>query len=382
MTLRAVVIGTGFAGEGHVIALRDAGVEVVALCGRTPSAAQARARQLGVDDLRLDWRRALDELRPDIVTIATPGHTHRPMAEYAAALGCHVVCEKPLAPTAGDARAALAAVERAGVRHAYAATARYSPAAMHAASLVARGLIGTVGEVESIVRFDFPVMPFGWVHDLERGGGMLHNVLTHRLAQVLLLTGGQVVGALGTCSQWNREIPVGPELHDFRHGFAPLTDEYLTQVREWKLPDADGAYNVTIDIQMPQGHIVRSQFHGSCFGASPSANYLALYGDTGTLVLEDGHEAEHVRHYDSARDSWEDIPLPNALRASLPRTEDPVQRSWNLFFRAFVAAVQGAGPVDFPTFSDGWIAAEIADAVRAERALQGLQQPAALSQFG
>ena len=144
MTLRAVVIGSGFAAEGHVIALRDAGVEVVALCGRTPSAVQARAEQLGIGAVRLDWRTALDELRPDIVSIATPSDTHRSMAEYAAALGCHVVCEKPLAPTAGDARAMLAAVEQAGVRHAYAATARYSPAAIHAALLVAQGLIGTL----------------------------------------------------------------------------------------------------------------------------------------------------------------------------------------------------------------------------------------------
>ncbi len=43
MTLRAVVIGTGWAGEGHTIALRAAGVEVVAMCGRTPEPAKAMA---------------------------------------------------------------------------------------------------------------------------------------------------------------------------------------------------------------------------------------------------------------------------------------------------------------------------------------------------
>ena len=41
MTLRAVVIGAGFAGEGHTIALRAAGVDVVVLCGRTPEPARA-----------------------------------------------------------------------------------------------------------------------------------------------------------------------------------------------------------------------------------------------------------------------------------------------------------------------------------------------------
>ena len=35
MSLKAVVIGTGYAAEGHTVALRDAGVDVIALCGRT-----------------------------------------------------------------------------------------------------------------------------------------------------------------------------------------------------------------------------------------------------------------------------------------------------------------------------------------------------------
>ncbi len=38
--LRAIVVGAGFAGEGHTLALRHAGVEVVALCARRPGARQ------------------------------------------------------------------------------------------------------------------------------------------------------------------------------------------------------------------------------------------------------------------------------------------------------------------------------------------------------
>ena len=54
MALRAVVIGAGWASEGHTVALRDAGVEVVALCGRTPEPTRQRAAQLGIADVRLD----------------------------------------------------------------------------------------------------------------------------------------------------------------------------------------------------------------------------------------------------------------------------------------------------------------------------------------
>lgn len=78
MTLKAVVIGAGWAGEGHTVALRAAGVDVVALCGRTPDAAHAMAGKLQIDDVRFDWRQALEQLRPDIVSIATPAPPVKP----------------------------------------------------------------------------------------------------------------------------------------------------------------------------------------------------------------------------------------------------------------------------------------------------------------
>jgi predicted dehydrogenase len=115
MLLRAVIIGAGWAGEGHTLGLRDAGVDVVALCGRTPEPALAKAAQLGVSEVRFDWHAALEEFRPDIVAIATPGDVHRAIAEHAAALGCHIVCEKPLATRAADARAMLEEVIEAAL---------------------------------------------------------------------------------------------------------------------------------------------------------------------------------------------------------------------------------------------------------------------------
>ena len=90
MTIRAVVIGAGWAGEGHIVALREAGVEVVALFGRTPEPAYQRAVQLGVTDVRFDWRAGLTELRPEIVSIATPAGLHRAITEFAAV--SHAAC--------------------------------------------------------------------------------------------------------------------------------------------------------------------------------------------------------------------------------------------------------------------------------------------------
>jgi predicted dehydrogenase len=365
--LRAVVIGAGWAGEGHATALRDAGVEVVALCGRSAEPTRARAAQLGISEVRLDWRGALEELRPDIVSIATPGDVHRVIAEHAAALGCHIVCEKPLAVTAVDARAMLTAAEQAGVQHAYAATACYSPAVRHATALVAQGVIGAVREIESLLRFDFPVTPYTWLHDQARGGGMLNNLFTHRLAQVIRVASGRPVSACGSTVPWRGAVPVGPALHDLRESFAPISDTYLAQVTEWRTPDVDGGYTVVVDLQLPEGHTARASFVGSVFGTSPTPSYLTLYGDRGALAMESSEGAEIVRHYDKASGVWVELPLPPGLLATLAQAHDPDQRAWNQFYRAFVASVQDSGPVDYPTFRDGWEAMEIIEVTKGAR---------------
>jgi predicted dehydrogenase len=365
MTLRAIVIGAGWAGEGHTIGLRAAGVDVVALVGRTPEPAHARAQQLGVANVRFDWQAALDEFSPDIVSIATPGDTHRIIAEYAAAHGCHIVCEKPLAITAADAQVMLKAVEKAGVKHAYAATGCYAPATLHAESLVAQGAIGVVREIEYYERFALPPnMPYTWALDTAHGGGMLANMFPHRLAQVLRATGGTVLAATGVATMQRERRPVAPMIHDFRQVFGPIDGWDPAQATEWRMAETDMAYSMVVDLRMPQGHSARATFQMSGCGTSSFAQQIALYGDGGTLVFGHGHHDELVRRYDPAREVWEDLPAPEGLLISLPAVAEPVQRAWNQFFREFVADIRGLGIPNYPTFHDGLIASEVIERVR------------------
>jgi predicted dehydrogenase len=248
MTIRAVVIGAGWAGEGHIIGLRDAGVEVVALFGRTPEPAFQRAAQLGITDVGFDWRAGLKELRPEIVSIATPADSHRAIAEFAAELGCHIVCEKPLATNAADALAMRQAVEEAGLKQAYAATGRYAPAIQQTRQLLADGVIGRVYEIESFAHLNVPMwrFPYCWVHRLELGGGMLNNLFTHHLAQVLYVTQGTVHAVAGEARALGDQAPVGPTIHDFRQLFALAGTWDPEQATEWRTADADMSYTVML----------------------------------------------------------------------------------------------------------------------------------------
>lgn len=149
-TLRALILGSGFAGKGHALALRDAGAEVVGMVGRTADVVAQVAAELAIPHVSTDWQGALDALRPDIVAIGTPGGAH--LAPLLAALvhGCHVYCDKPLAPTAAEARQLYEAAQRAGVKTAYAASYRYQPQVLLARRLVAAGAIGAPLEVECV----------------------------------------------------------------------------------------------------------------------------------------------------------------------------------------------------------------------------------------
>jgi Oxidoreductase family, NAD-binding Rossmann fold len=113
----AVVVGTGFGSFTHVRALRAAGFDVLGVVGRDPAKTAERARRFEVPRALTSPTDALELPGVDAVTIATPPHTHAGVALAAIAAGKHVICEKPFARDAAEARTVLAAAEAAGIVH-------------------------------------------------------------------------------------------------------------------------------------------------------------------------------------------------------------------------------------------------------------------------
>jgi predicted dehydrogenase len=368
MTIRAVVIGAGWAGEGHIVALRAAGVEVVALFGRTPEPAYQRGAQLGVTDVRFDWRAGLTELRPEIVSIATPAGLHRAITEFAAELGCHVVCEKPLATNAADAEAMLQAVERANVKHGYAATGRYAPTILQTRQLLAERMIGRVHEIESFAHLNVPMwgFPYCWVHRLEQGGGILNNVFTHKLAQALYATQGTVQVVTGEARVLSDRAAVGPPIHDFRQLFELAGTWNPAQATEWRTADADMAYTVNAEIRLDDGNLANALFRASLLGSTPQPEFLAFHGEAGSVVMRGEQAAadDHIQRLMAGQQEWEEMPISQAITAGLSEGANSLQRCWNQFFREFLADVNGEGYKGYPTFDDGYTAATVIDVVR------------------
>lgn len=349
------------------MALRSAGVEVVAICGRSAAPAYNLASRLGVPEVRLDWRSAIAELRPHIVAIATPAAPHLDMALAAAAAGCHILCDKPLGLDESDAAAMLLAVERAGVKHAYAAASCVSPVIDLARVLVADRLIGTMTGIESTHHAGWGLpRPHSWLDELSLGGGVLNNLFTHKLAQVLRVTEGNPVHVMGEARNFRPKVPIGPRVHDFRELFRPLTEEQ-TQAMDWRLADADTSYSINMELALPAGPAVTARFDGSTTSRSRTGAALTVYGLQGTLVLTGGNDMSprELHHYDYGRDSWQELAVPNDAPPS--QTDDLVQQDWDLLVKRFVAHIRGEDHDFYPTFHDGWQASSIIGAVREGR---------------
>jgi len=368
MMLRAIVIGAGWAGEGHTLALRAAGVEVVALCGRSAAPTRSLAERLEMQETRLDWRSAIAEFKPDIVAIATPAAPHKEMAIAAAENGCHILCDKPLGLDATEALAMLEAVRRAGVKHAYAPASCLAPPITHARDLVADGLLGVLTGVESTQHLGWGrPMPRSWLDELGLGGGVLNNLFTHKLAQVLRVTGGIPIHVAGEARNFRPMVPSGDQIHDFRELFQPL--EVETDTRRWQAADADTSYSVLIELALPSGPDVTACLDGGVTSKSRAATTLTLYGLKGTLVLTGGNDMSprELHHYDYQRDSWKELVVTPSSDYREPLPEDLVQQDWNSLFKRFAADIRGEGHDFYPTFEDGWIASAIIAMVRDRR---------------
>jgi predicted dehydrogenase len=111
------VIGAGLFGENHALVYsRLPGVELVAVCDQNEERAREIAERYGARIHYTDYEQLL--ANPDIgaVSIATPDFAHTEIALAAAQAGKHILCEKPLATTVGEAQAVVDAAARAGVK--------------------------------------------------------------------------------------------------------------------------------------------------------------------------------------------------------------------------------------------------------------------------
>lgn len=147
--------------------------------------------------------------RIDAVIICTPNNTHAEYAIAALEAGKHVICEKPMALTAGDAARMVQAAEKNGCILTIGHQSRFSPAAQYLHELCASGALGTIYYVRSEMLRRRGVPTWGHFLNKERqGGGCLIDLGTHAIDLALWMLGDfSPVWAMGSTYQGLADQP-------------------------------------------------------------------------------------------------------------------------------------------------------------------------------
>lgn len=170
--LRVGVIGAGGISHDHVRSWLELGAEVTAY---SRSGAAVLARDYGVAEVE-----SLDELlrASDVVDICTPTATHPDLVRAAIAAGVPIICEKPLALTAGEAQALVDEAAQAGVPLYPAHVVRFTPAYRAAKRAVEGGEVGRVAVARFRRAGEFPTWG-RWFADEQESGGIVLDQMIH-----------------------------------------------------------------------------------------------------------------------------------------------------------------------------------------------------------
>jgi predicted dehydrogenase len=165
------MLGTGLIGRFytetlHGLRSRD---RVECVYSRSADRAAAFAKTWGIPHATDDMTAAINHADAEIVVIGLPNHLHEAAVVAAARAGKAVLCTKPLARSAAEARRILDAVETAGVFHGYLEDLVYTPKTLKAIRSVAGGAIGKVLWARS--RETHPGPHSDWFWDKAQSGG-------------------------------------------------------------------------------------------------------------------------------------------------------------------------------------------------------------------
>jgi len=190
--LNIAVVGCGGIANGkHLPSLsRLKEVKLVAFCDIVIERARAAADKYGASGAQVyeDYRELLADETIQVVHVCTPNDSHAEIAIAAMEAGKHVMCEKPMAKTAAEARRMVEAAKRTGRKLTIGYNNRFRPDSLHLKQLCEAGELGDIyyAKAHAIRRRAVPT--WGVFLDGEKqGGGPLIDIGTHALDLTLWL---------------------------------------------------------------------------------------------------------------------------------------------------------------------------------------------------
>ncbi|MBH9966116.1 Gfo/Idh/MocA family protein [[Bacillus] enclensis] len=320
-----------------------------AICSQNGTNADRLAAKYGIPSSCRSYREMLEE-DIDGICIVTPNVSHHEIALLAAEKQIHVMCEKPLAMEARQAKAMWEAAERNNIIHGVNFTYRENPAVVRLKELIEGGLIGKVYEGKFEYSGDYGLSgPPGWRGTSSVGGrgGVLADLGSHLIDAVHYILGENI-----------------------EHVSASLS--YLeggSMKRAADLEDKDrSADSAFFQASFPSG--IQGSFYTSWVSTQGDRNQtidLMVKGGKGALQLLSSELGIRLR-YAPVNGPWEDIKLANIYPwddAAEPSEER--FRPWRFTEKneiwKWVDAINEKKELDRPTFRDGYVVQRVIDSV-------------------
>jgi predicted dehydrogenase len=192
-TLNVGIIGLGWPGEQHALALRAIGeANLYAAADLDETRRAAFANEYAPGKSYGSYEELLQDRGVDAVIICLPNFLHFPASLAALEAGKHVLCEKPPTLNAAEMKVLQEEATKRNLIYFFSRQYRFAPAMRAAKALVKEGRLGRIycAKATFVRSRGIPVGLGNWFTEKERsGGGALIDIGVHALDAVWYLMG-------------------------------------------------------------------------------------------------------------------------------------------------------------------------------------------------
>ncbi|WP_442542659.1 Gfo/Idh/MocA family protein [Arthrobacter sp. KN11-1C] len=330
--VRLGVVGTTWYAETHLRNIQSHdGAELVAIAGRDRDKATEVAARYQIPLVYTDYQAMIASGNIDAVVIVAPDELHLPITMDALDAGLHVLCEKPLATTAADARAMYKRAEAAGLKHMSYFALRTSMHHRYLKSLIEDGYLGPVYSAQfSLTHGFFRGDDYQWRFDAARGAGALGDLGCYVIDQARWYLGDIARVSANLRNTISRPCATGVP-------YQPANDSAVLAVEF-----VNGAH-ATMSTNVVAHQAERKQ-----------TNTVVLQGEGGTLELQHTFSGAVLRGARAYDDGFRTLKIPADLWEGVdPSNPGIVGQVHSVGDRAFIDAILDDEPIS-PSFYDGW----------------------------
>jgi len=374
--IKVGVIGTGFIGPAHIEALRRLGtIDVVGLAECSEDVARVKAQALGIERYYGDYKELLKQEEIQSVHICSPNYLHYEMAKATLEAGKHVICEKPLAISVGEAKALVELAEKKGLVNVVNFNIRYYPLMRQLRLMMGKGDIGEVLAVQGSYLQDwlFHATDYNWRLEPEQSGQSraIADIGSHWMDLIEYVTGLKIREVCADFATFHKirkkplkpvETYAGKVLQPEDYQDVPInTEDYATVLFRF---ENDGRGVMTVN-QVAAGR--KNRLYFEIDGSKQAVAWESEAPNQIWIGKRDGNNEIKMRDPSLVYPECMNlIDYPGGHNEGFPDT-------FKQLFKEVYARIAGAtsGPASYPTFRDG-----LRELILCEKIMQSHQKKA------